>query len=52
MLTVRRVPAPPALRDVISGFTERRGHFAEMSQLRPMPAPPASTRSTAPEMKG
>jgi len=40
MLTVRRAPAPPALRDVISGFTERRGHFAEMSGLRPLPARP------------
>ena len=40
MLTVRRMPAPPALRGVISGFTERRGHFAEMSQLRPLPARP------------
>lgn len=40
MLTVRRLPASPQLRSVIGGFTERRGHFREMSLLRPLPARP------------
>lgn len=40
MLTVRRCAAPPGLREVIRGFTERRGHFGQMSQLRPLPARP------------
>jgi AraC-like DNA-binding protein len=40
MLTVRRVPASHHLRPIVSGFTERRGHFREMSLLRPLPARP------------
>lgn len=40
MLTVRRTPASAELGAVIGGFTERRGHFREMSLLRPLPARP------------
>ena len=40
MLKVRRIPASPALHAVVSGFTERKGHFRDMSLLRPLPARP------------
>ena len=40
MLTVRRAPASSHLRPVVSGFTERKGHFREMSLMRPLPARP------------
>ena len=40
MLTVRRTPASYHLRPVVSGFTERKGHFREMSLMRPLPARP------------
>jgi AraC-like DNA-binding protein len=40
MLIVRRAPASAHLRPVVSSFTERKGHFREMSRMRPLPARP------------
>lgn len=40
MLTVRRAAAAASIRSVVRGFTERRGHFREMSAVRPLPARP------------
>jgi AraC-like DNA-binding protein len=40
MLIVRKLPAHPALRTVVSGFTERRGTFSKRSSVRPLPARP------------
>jgi len=40
MLTVRRVAAAESIRSVVSGFTERLGHFRTMSPVRPLPARP------------
>ncbi len=39
-MTVRRVAAAESLQSVVSGFTERRGHFRTMSPVRPLPARP------------
>lgn len=40
MLFVRRTPSDRRLRAVVSGFTERRGSFAMLSSVRPLPARP------------